>query len=50
MEAPCRQQRPLENVILRWREWETDFYTPPVLGCAALLPFSAPAVYKTPVP
>ena len=26
--------------------WETDFYTPPVLGGAALLPFSAPAVYK----
>ena len=25
--------------------WETDFYTPPVLGGAALLPFSAPAVY-----
>ena len=25
---------------------ETDFYTPPVLGGAALLPFSAPAVYK----
>ena len=21
--------------------WETDFYTPPVLGAAALLPFSA---------
>ena len=30
--------------------WETDFYTPPVLGGAALLPFSAPAVYKNPVP
>ena len=28
------------------RVWETDFYTPPVLGGAALLPFSAPAVYK----
>ena len=28
------------------RFWETDFYTPPVLGGAALLPFSAPAVYK----
>ena len=26
--------------------WETDFYTPPVLGGAALLPFSVPAVYK----
>ena len=26
--------------------WETDFYTPPVLGGAALLPFSAPAVQK----
>ena len=25
--------------------WETDFYTPPVLGAAALLPFSAAAVY-----
>ena len=25
--------------------WETDFYTPPVLGGAVLLPFSAPAVY-----
>ena len=30
--------------------WETDFYTPPVLGGAALLPLSAPAVYKNPVP
>ena len=30
--------------------WETDFYTPPVLGGAALLPFSVPAVYKNPVP
>ena len=29
---------------------KTDFYTPPVLGGAALLPFSAPAVYKNPVP
>ena len=29
---------------------ETEFYTPPVLGGAALLPFSAPAVYKNPVP
>ena len=26
--------------------WETDYYTPPVLGGAALLRFSAPAVYK----
>ena len=26
--------------------WETDFYTPPVLGGAALLPFSAPEVYR----
>ena len=26
--------------------WETDFYTPPVLGGAALWPFPAPAVYK----
>ena len=24
--------------------WETDFYTPPVLAVAALLPFSGPAV------
>ena len=30
--------------------WETDFYTPPVLGGAALLENSAPAVYKIPVP
>ena len=35
---------------LRESIWETDFYTPPVLGGAALLPFSAPAVYKNPVP
>ena len=27
--------------------WETDFYTPPVLGGAALFDNSAPAVYKT---
>ena len=26
--------------------WETDFYTPPVLGGAALFENSAPAVYK----
>ena len=26
--------------------WETNFYTPPVLGGAAFLPFSAPAVCK----
>ena len=32
--------------LLQWERWETDFYTPPVLGGAALLPFSAPAVYK----
>ena len=31
-------------------DWETDFYTPPVLRGAALSPFSAPAVYKNPVP
>ena len=30
--------------------WETDFYTPPVLGGAALFDNSAPAVYKNPVP
>ena len=30
--------------------WETDFYTPPVLGGAALFGNSAPAVYKKPVP
>ena len=36
--------------FLQLRGWETDFYTPPVLGGAALLPFSAPAVYKNPVP
>ena len=35
------------GVNIRYRrKWETDFYTPPVLGGAALLPFSAPAVYK----
>ena len=32
--------------IRRGTSWETDFYTPPVLGGAALLPFSAPAVYN----
>ena len=31
-------------------KWETDFYTPPVLGSAALFDNSAPAVYKNPVP
>ena len=30
--------------------WETDFYTPQVLGGAALFDNSAPAVYKNPVP
>ena len=28
------------------REWETDFYTPPVLGGAALFDNSAAAVLK----
>ena len=28
------------------QSWETDFYTPPVLGGAALFDNSAPAVYK----
>ena len=28
--------------------WETEFYTPPVLGGAARLPFSAPAVHHSP--
>ena len=32
------------------KEWETDFYTPPVLGGGALFDNSAPAVYKNPVP
>ena len=32
------------------RRWETDFYTPPVLGGAALFDNSAPAMYKTSVP
>ena len=27
-------------------KWETDFYTPPMLGGAALFDNSAPAVYK----
>ena len=31
-------------------KWETDFYTPQILGGAALLDNSAPAVYKNPVP
>ena len=31
--------------VLCVKDWETEFYTPPVLGGAALLPFSAP-VYK----
>ena len=30
--------------------WDTDFYTPPVLGGAALFDNSAAAVYKNPVP
>ena len=30
-----------------YHEWETDFYTPPVLGGAAFFfDYSAPAVYK----
>ena len=41
----CFQVRLAEHVL-----WETDFYTPPVLGGAALLLISAPAVYKNPVP
>ena len=39
-----------KKLVLGCKSWETDFYTPPVLGGAALLPFSAPAVYKDPVP
>ena len=30
--------------------WETEFYTPPVLGGVALFDNLAPAVYKIPVP
>ena len=30
--------------------WETDFYTPIVLGGAALFDNSAAVVYKNPVP
>ena len=30
--------------------WETDLYTPPVLGNAALFDNSAPAIYKNLVP
>ena len=33
-------------VTMELFDWETDFYTPPVLGGAALLDTSAPAVYK----
>ena len=40
----------IATILSSLRNWETDFYTPPVLGGAALLPFSAPAVYKNPVP
>ena len=31
-------------------QWETDFYTPPVLGGDANFDISAPAAYKNPVP
>ena len=32
--------------LVRVLQWETDFYTPPVLRGAALFDNSAPAVYK----
>ena len=35
-----------KNASINGRQWETDFYTPPVLGGAALFDNSAPAVYK----
>ena len=38
------------NTGLRLLKWETDFYTPQVLGGAVLFDKSAPAVYKNPVP
>ena len=41
---------PIRNDPQNHRNWETNFYTPPVLGGAALFPFSALAVYKNPVP
>ena len=55
--SPARRMPTLPEGVLLFRRgrigshlWETEFYTPPVLGGAALLPFSAPAVYKNPVP
>ena len=39
-----------KDQTLKKTRMETDFYTPPVLGGAALLPFSAPVVCKNPVP
>ena len=44
---------PVEHVCSdyhRGQNWETDFYTPPVLRGVALFGNSAPAVYKNPVP
>ena len=43
---PHPKTRNLMGMEVFLQKWETDFYTPPVLGGAALLPFSAPAVYK----
>ena len=42
-----------EQIIFRETRkfsWEIDFYTPPVLGGAALSDNSAAVVYKNPVP
>ena len=36
----------ISDACVTFTFWETDFSTTPVLGGAALLPFSAPAVYK----
>ena len=44
----CLEHRSERNACnsRRQAEWETDFYTPPVLGGVAFFDNSAPAVYK----
>ena len=39
-----------ENHFFFTEKWETNFYTPPLLGDAALFDDSPPAVYKNLVP
>ena len=47
---PAERKSQILGFLFFARTWETDLYTPQVLGGAALFDNSAQAVYKNPVP